>query len=141
MQLRMSTQPWICSPGTHYCWVVSSIHGFPRLLTYDRRCKNRNQDRSCDRSCTWDMIHTKIHLINPHCLQPSMYLQCSILDLNTIYFIFHHKPRLSPAQYSLTMLYPSLNFTSVHFTSLTSLCFNFLQIRVIQILARTGEHV
>ena len=42
-------------------------------------------NRSSDRSCTWGMIHIKIHLISPGYPRRSIALQCRIVAFNTIH--------------------------------------------------------
>ena len=32
-----------------------------------------------DQSCTWGMIHTKVHIINPSCPRPSIAIHCRIM--------------------------------------------------------------
>ena len=46
-------------------------------------------NRSNVQSCTWGMIHTKIHLISPDCPCPSIALRYRIVAVNTIYSSIH----------------------------------------------------
>ena len=58
------------------------------------------RSRSSDRSCTWGMIHTKIHLISPGCPDPGLALQCRMVSWNTIHS-FSISSAVAKSQYAV----------------------------------------
>ena len=71
-------------------------------------------NRSINPYCTRGKIEIKIHRISPSCPRPKIALQCSIVSLKTPFFSFLI-PRLSPAQYSLTVQHRGQKHQSFHF--------------------------
>ena len=80
-------------------------------------------------SCTWDMIHTKIHLITLGCTRNSAALQCRAEALNTIHSSIH-----SVSQSGMTVKNPDLPFkhTSSYSQSDYTMTLNWSQYSMIK---------
>ena len=64
--------------------IVNEISPFSRLIIMGLAMAQQlfaglQISKSIERSCTWSMIQTNMHLLNPGCPRPSIALQCHFL--------------------------------------------------------------